>query len=247
MRPSTVRLRLSRCVRGLEIATTMTALLLTLAGLAFLDSLNVLSVGIVSAIVYGSRLNRQSAVPKGVSYIAGVFMATTLFGLCAVVGLRLLGDATHFKLTPTVRYWGELLLGMVLMALAFLPLPSRAAAPGWAKTAMRRRPWLLGFVGAAVGFGQASTSVPYLTGLAMIAAVQPRPSAWPVMVIAYWVVALLPCMLLLGLSTNRSKRADRAQRRLVRTVTRYGPIGVRILFLIAGVALVADAILHYGR
>lgn len=225
----------------------MTALLLTLAGLALLDSLNVLSIGIVSAVIYGSRLNRQSALPGGVSYIAGVFLATTLFGLCAVVGLRLLGDLTSFNLTPTVRYWGELVLGVVLLALASFPLTTRAPAPGWAKAAMRQRPWFLGFVGAAVGLGQASTSVPYLTGLAMIAAVQPRPSAWPSMVIAYWVVALLPCMLLLGLSTNRSKRADRAQRRLVRTLTQYGPIGVRVLFLIAGAALFADALVHHSR
>ncbi|WP_156448282.1 MFS transporter, partial [Mycobacterium sp. NAZ190054] len=37
----------------------------------------------------------------------------------------------------------------------------------------------------------------------------------------------------LALSTRRSKRADRAQRWLVRNLTRYGPIGVRILFVVA--------------
>jgi hypothetical protein len=78
----------------------------------------------------------------------------------------------------------------------------------------------------------------------MIAALQPRPSAWPVIVIAYGIVALLPCITVLGLSTSRSKPADRAQRWLVKTLTRYGPTGVRILFLIAGAALVADAVLH---
>ncbi|WP_067976886.1 GAP family protein [Mycolicibacter icosiumassiliensis] len=225
----------------------MTTLLLALAGLAVLDSLNVLSIGIVSAIIYGSRLNRQSPLPGGTSYLAGVFMATTLFGLCAVVGLRLLGDLTNFNLTPTARYWGEFVLGAALIVLAFVPLTSRVAAPSWIRAAMRQRPWLLGFVGAAVGLGQASTSVPYLTGLAMIAAAQPRPTTWPIMVIAYWVLALLPCMLVLGLSASRSKRADRAQRRLVRAVTQYGPVGVRILFLIAGGALFLDAVVHHGR
>ncbi|MGV0625211.1 GAP family protein [Mycolicibacter minnesotensis] len=222
----------------------MTTLLLTLAGLALFDSLNVLSIGVVSAVIYGSRLNRHSALPGGVSYLAGVFMATTVFGLCAVVGLRLLGEATQFNVTPTVRFWGELALGLVLIALAFAPLNARAAVPNWAKAAMRYRPWLLVFVGAAVGLGQASTSVPYLTGLAMIAAQQPRPSAWPILVLAYWVIALLPCALLLGLSANRSRRADRAQRRLVRAVTQYGPRGARALFFVAGVALVVHGAVH---
>jgi hypothetical protein len=54
-------------------------------------------------------------------------------------------------------------------------------------------------------------------------------------------------MVLLGLSTSRSKRADQAQRWLVRTLTRYGPIGVRLLFLVAGVALLADAVVHHNQ
>lgn len=228
-------------------AVAMTTLLLTLTGLAFLDSLSVLNIGVVSAVVYGSRLNRQSALPGGVSFIAGVFAVTTTFGLCAVVGLGILTDLTNFKLTPAVRYWGEILLGLVLIVLAYFPLVAQTTAPGWAMAAMRRRPWLLGFVGAAVGLGQAPTAVPYLAGLAMIAAFQPRPAAWPVIVMAYCVLALLPCTFVLALSTSRSKRADRAQRRLVRTLTRYGPIGVRILFLIAGVALVADALVHRNQ
>ncbi len=86
----------------------MTVLLLTLTGgFALLDSLSVLNIGgVVSAVVYGSRLNRQSALPGGVSFIAGVFTVTTVFGLGAVLGLGLLTDLTNFNLTPTLRYWG---------------------------------------------------------------------------------------------------------------------------------------------
>ncbi|BBX83746.1 GAP family protein [Mycolicibacterium aubagnense] len=225
----------------------MTALLLTLVGFAFVDSLNVLNIGVMSAVVYASRLNRQSAVPGGVSFIAGVFAATTTFGLCAVLGLGLLTDLTDFTVTPTVRYRGEFVLGLVLIALAFFPLPAQAAAPGWAKVAMLHRPWLLGFVGAAVGLGQACTAVPYLTGLTMLAALQPRPPQWPLIVITYCIMALLPCTLVLALSTSRNTRAARAQRFLVRTVTRYAPMAMRVMFLIAGVALVADAVVHRCR
>ncbi|OKH71331.1 GAP family protein [Mycobacterium sp. G7A2] len=222
----------------------MTGLLLALLGLAFLDSLSVLNIGVVSAVVYGSRLNRQSPLPGGLSFIAGVFAVTSIFGLFAVLGIGFVTDLTNFELTPTVRYWGELLIGFALILLAFFPLVAQTSAPGWAMAAMRQRPWLLGFLGIAVGLGQAPTAVPYLAGLAMLAAQQPLPPAWPVIVVAYCAIALLPCMLVLALSTSRTRQADRVQRWLVRNLTRYGPIGVRILFVVAGVALVADALIH---
>lgn len=225
----------------------MAALALALTGLAFLDSLSVLNIGVVSAVVYDSRLSRRSALPGGLSFIAGVFAVTTTFGLCTVLGLSYLTDLIDFEITPATRYRGELLLGLVLICLAFFPLVAQTAAPGWAMAAMRQRPWLLGFVGLAVGLGQAPTAVPYLTGLAMIAALDPRPPIWPLIVIAYCAIALLPSALVLALSTSRSKRALGVQRWVVVTLTRYGPMGVRILFLVVGVALVADALIHYSN
>jgi cytochrome c biogenesis protein CcdA len=224
----------------------MAALVLALTGLAFLDSLNVLNVGVVSAVVYDSRLSRRSPIPGGLSFIAGVFAVTTTFGLCTVVGLGILTDLTNVEITPGIRYRGELLLGLVLICLAYFPLVAQTSAPGWALAAMRQRPWMLGFVGLAVGTGQAPTAMPYLTGLAMIAALNPRPPIWPVMVIVYCALALVPSLLVLALSTRRSTRARRIQRWLVRVLTRYGPISVRILFLVGGVALVTDALLHHS-
>jgi len=222
----------------------MTVLLLSLTGLALLDSLNVLNIGVVSAVIYGSRLNRQSALPGGASFIAGLLTATSVFGMCAVLGLGLLTDLTNFHLTPTVRYWGEIVLGLVLIALAVFPLAAQSAAPGWALAAMRERPWLLGFLGAAIGLGQAPTAVPYLAGLAMISALHPLPPTWPLIVVLYSALTVLPCVVLLGLSTGGNRRADQAQRWMVRSLTRYGPMAVRIFFLVAGVVLVADAVVH---
>ncbi|MFY1621549.1 GAP family protein [Micromonospora sp. WMMD736] len=223
----------------------MAALVLTLAGLAMLDSANVLNIGVVSAVVYDSRLGRRSPIPGGLSYIAGVFVVTTTFGLAVVLGLSFLTELLDFEITPTLRYRGELLLGLALIGLAYFPLTAQTSAPGFALTAMRQRPWLLGFVGLAVGMGQAPTAVPYLTGLAMLAALDPRPAYWPLIIYAYWTIALLPSLVVLGLSARRTKRAQRIQRWLVRTITRYGPISVRILFLGAGVVLVIDALIHY--
>jgi cytochrome c biogenesis protein CcdA len=211
-----------------------------------LDSANVLNIGVVSAVVYDSRLGRRSALPGGLSFVAGVFAVTVTFGLCVVLGLSFLTDVLDFKITPALRFRGELLLGVVLICVAYFPLVAQTSAPGWALTAMRQRPWLLGFVGVAVGLGQAPTAVPYLTGLAMLAALDPRPQLWPLVVFSYCTVALLPSLVLVGLSTRRTKRAQRIQRLLVRVITRYGPMSVRILFLVVGSALVVDAMIHHN-
>jgi hypothetical protein len=222
------------------------ALVLALAGLALLDSLNVLNAGVVSAVIFTSRLDRRSPIPGASSFIAGVFAVTTTFGLCTVLGLSFLTSLVDFHLTPAIRFRGELILGVVLIAVAYFPLTAQTSAPGWAMAAMRDRPWLLGLLGLAVGTGQATTDVPYLTGLAMLAALHPRPAFWPVMIVGYWAIALSPSLLILGLSMRRTIRAARIQRALVRALTRYGPLSVRLLFLVFGVGLVADALVNHS-
>ncbi|OBB79849.1 hypothetical protein A5760_20110 [Mycobacterium colombiense] len=224
----------------------MAALALALAGLAFLDSLNVLNVGVVSAVIFDSRLGRRSPIPGALSYIAGVFAVTTAFGVCTVLGIGFITEVLDFHLTPAIRFRGELLLGVVLIGLAYFPLTAQSSAPGWALAAMRQRPWLLGFLGLAVGSGQAPTAVPYLTGLAMLAALHPRPPLWPLVIIAYWAIALSPPLVILGLSMRKTMRAKRIQRAIVRALTRYGPMSVRLLFLVFGTGLIADALVNHS-
>lgn len=224
----------------------MAALALALAGLAFLDSLNVLNLGVVSAVIFDSRLGRRSPIPGALSYIAGVFAVTTTFGMCTVLGISFVTEVLDFHLTPAIRFRGELLLGIALIGLAYFPLTAQSSAPGWALAAMRQRPWLLGFLGLAVGSGQAPTAVPYLTGLAMLAALHPRPPLWPLVITAYWATALSPPLLILALSMRKTMRAKRIQHAIVRALTRYGPMSVRLLFLVFGTGLIADALVNHS-
>jgi cytochrome c biogenesis protein CcdA len=226
----------------------MLALLLPLLGFALLDSLNVLNLGVTTAVVYDSRLGRRSALPSGLSFVGGVFTAITTFGILTVLGLNFLTDRFDLDLTPPLRYWGQLALGVVLIAIGVLSSLSSMAKPTpplWAVNVARRNPWLLGLVGLVIGFGQAPTAVPYLTALAMLSARNPLPSVWPVIVICYCALTLVPSLLVLALSTRRTIRARRIQRNVVRVLTRYGPLAVRMLFLGIGVVLVIGALLHY--
>jgi hypothetical protein len=223
----------------------MLGLLLPLLGFAFLDSMNVLNLGVTSAVVYDSRLSRRSALPAGLSFVAGVFTATAAFGVLTVLGLSNLADRVEFELTPTVRYWGQLVLGLVLIAVASFSGSARPAPPLWALNLTRRNPWLFGIVGLAIGVGQAATSVPYLTSLAMVSSHSPLPTAWPAIVLVYCGLAAVPSLLVLALSTQRTIRSRRVQRNVVRVMTRFGPTTVRVLFLGVGVVLVVGALMNY--
>lgn len=223
----------------------MLGLLLPLLGFALLDSLNVLNLGVTSAVVYDSRLSRRSALPGGLSFVAGVFTATATFGVLTVLGLNFLTDRIEFDVTPTIRYWGQLVLGVILIAVASFSGSARPTPPLWALNLTRRNPWLFAIVGLVIGFGQAATSVPYLTSLTLVSARNPLPTLWPLIVVAYCAVALTPSLLVLALSTRRSIRARRAQRNIVRATTRFGPLTVRILFFGVGTVLVAGALLNY--
>jgi cytochrome c biogenesis protein CcdA len=223
----------------------MLGLFLPLLGFAFVDSLNVLNLGVTTAVVYDSRLSRRSALPAGLSFVAGVFTATATFGVLTVLGLSNLADRVEFELTPTVRYWGQLVLGLVLVAVASFSGSARPAPPIWALNLTRRNPWLFGIVGLAIGVGQASTSVPYLTTLAMVSARSPLPTAWPAILLVYCALALVPSLLVLALSTQRTIRSRRVQRNIVRAMTRFGPVTVRILFLAIGVVLIVGALINY--
>lgn len=223
----------------------MLGLLLPLLGFAFVDSLNVLNLAVTTAVVYDSRLSRRSALPAGLSFVAGVFTATATFGVLTVLGLSNLADRVEFELTPTVRYWGQLVLGLVLVAVAGFSGSARPAPPIWALNLTRRNPWLFGIVGLAIGIGQASTSVPYLTTLAMVSARSPLPAAWPAILVVYCALALLPSLLVLALSTQRTIRSRRVQRNIVRAMTRFGPVTVRALFLAIGIVLIVGALINY--
>ncbi len=214
-------------------------------GFALLDSLNVLNLGVTSAVVYDSRLSRRSALPGGLSFVAGVFLATTSFGLVTVLGINFLTGRVDVEITPTIRYWGQLVLGVILMAVASLSGSARPAPPVWALNLTRRNPWLFAIVGIVIGVAQSATSVPYLTSLAMVSARNPLPTLWPGIVMAYCALTLLPSLLVLALSTRRTIRARRAQRNIVRATTRFGPITVRILFLVVGAVLAVDALINY--
>lgn len=224
----------------------MLTLLVALAGFALIDSLDVLLVAVTSMIILDSRLARRSPLRGALGFLAGVFAVTTAFGITTVLGVGLLTELIDFRITPMQRYWAQLAVGVVLLILGSLRLSSEnQQLPDWAVRA-RRRPAMLALLGVVIGLGQAPTAVPYLAGLAMLSTRDPLPALWPLIIVVYCLIALLPPLLILLASLSPSARSRRFQRNLMRALTRYGPTVVRVLFLIGGLVLIIDALINYS-
>ncbi len=222
----------------------MGVLLITLLGFAVVDALDVLLVAITTAVVADSRLARRSPVVGGLSFLGGVFAVSVAFGIATVLGIDFLVRLFDFELTPLLRYWGELLIGVVLIVVAALPMDTTMGSGGRWVRPVRKYPWLMGVVGVTLGLAKVPTSVPYLAALAMVSAQRPLPVVWPLIVVAYCAIALLVPLVVLALALHTTPRARRVYRVLVRAITRYGPPVVRVLFVVFGVVLVVDALVH---
>ncbi|MFC9873938.1 GAP family protein [Nocardia salmonicida] len=221
--------------------------LFALFGFALLDALDVLLVAITTAVVADARLTRRSPMTGVLSFLGGVFAVSVAFGVCTVLGIDFLVRLFDFELTPALRYWGELVIGLVLIAVAALPVDTTTSTGGRWIEPVRRYPWLLGVIGFTLGLAKVPTSVPYLAALAVLSAQRPLPVAWPVIVAAYCAVALVLPLVVLALAMRRTPRARRVYRLLVRGITRFGPPTIRVLFVVFGVGLIIDALIHAGR
>ncbi|OZE74293.1 hypothetical protein CH305_21700 [Rhodococcus sp. 15-649-2-2] len=220
----------------------MVTLLLAIVGFAILDSLDVLLIGVTAAIAVHSRTTRRSPFRAGLAFVGGVFTATTAFGIVTVLGIDFVTDLFDFTVTPTVRYRTEFVAGLVLISLGALRTAERRP-PAWAARAGSSI-LVVALTGLTIGLVQGPTAVPYLAGLTMLSTYVPRPQWWPAIVVVYCLIALIPPILVLILASRKSRRSRRAFVTTVRGLTRYGPPTVRVIFVVLGVALLADALIH---
>lgn len=170
--------------------------LLTLAGLALLDSLSLGTLVIPVALVVSRR--RVDVGPLGVYFAAvvGIYLA---LGLALVLGIEALTGPFLRAFDTEPAHWVKLVLGVLLVAVgAFTPTPKT-------RTGRRPEPRSLApaamvALGAGAALTEAATMVPYLAGTAIIAGMG---VGWGVKLLAlagYCLVMVLPALLLIALA-----------------------------------------------
>ena len=165
----------------------MTGLLVSVFGLALLDSVNPSALAVTLYLL----ATQMSSTPKVLTYVAAVFCTYLVAGMLLMLGL----DTAAGYVDGPVAYALQGVVGAALLAYAvFAP-----AGRGEGKTRTPRSRgfaavFLLGVTVTAIEF---STAFPYLGAIALLTRADLAVEGWLPVLVAYNVLFVLPPLLLL--------------------------------------------------
>lgn len=216
-----------------------TGLLLAIAGLAALDSLNPATIAGVALILLAPL--RRPAI-TAVAYVAGAYVVVLTVGTALFIGSGELGEVVSGA-AVWVRRGALLLAALILLISAVRRLRTRTRAavalPRWFG------PWTAAPLGVLVTGADLPNAFPYLVAIERLSAAE-LPTGEGVTVLAFYaLVYCVPCLLLLivglawrGRITVKLQRvyerlgAERVQRRSL-------PVAAAMTLLAVGVAVLA--------
>ncbi|MGY1592645.1 GAP family protein [Geodermatophilus sp. SYSU D00708] len=215
------------------------ALLLGIAGLAALDSLNPATIAGVALILL-APLQRRLAT--ALAYVAGAYLTVLAIGVAVYAGADLAADVVTGGLAWVRRgAFGLAALLLLIAAVRRLRPQQRSAVvlPRWFG------PWTAAPVGVLVTAADLPNAFPYLIGIERLvtAAVPLTTGLW--VLAGYAIVYCLPCLVLLAVGTLRGERVRRRLQRVYdrigrpRTVPRSIPAALGLVLLGAAVAVIA--------
>jgi hypothetical protein len=168
-----------------------TGLLVAIAGLAALDSLNPATIAGVALILL-APLPRPAMT--AMAYVAGAYLVVFAVGTGLFIGSGELGQILQGA-TVWVRRGALLLAALILLSLAARRLRTRTRAavvlPDWFS------PWTAGPLGVLATGADLPNAFPYLVAIERLNAAQVPTGAGVTVLALYAVVYCLPCLLLL--------------------------------------------------
>lgn len=214
----------------------MTALLISIFGLALLDSINPSALAVTLYLLVTER----SRAPKVLTYLAAVFVTYLAAGALLLVGL----DAARGYLDGPIAYAVQGVVGAVLLGYGvFAP-----AERGEGKTrAPRSRGFAAVFLlGVTITVVEFSTAFPYLGAIALLARAGLAVEGWLPVLVAYNLIFVLPPLLLLASYRFFGSRLQGLLERY-REKLQGGSRGTMLWIAgIAGFLLLADSLRYFG-
>lgn len=215
------------------------ALLVGIAGLAALDSLNPATIAGVALILL-APLQRRLAT--ALAFVAGAYLTVLAIGVAVYAGADLAADVVAGGLVWVRR--GALGLAALLLLVAAV----RRLRPQHRSAVVLPRwfgPWTAAPVGVLVTAADLPNAFPYLIAIERLvnADVPLTTGLW--VLAGYAVVYCLPCLMLLAVGTLHGERMRRRLQRVydrigqARTVPRSIPAALGLVLLGAAVAAIA--------
>ena len=215
----------------------MIALLLSLLGLALLDSINPSALAVTMYLMFAGR----PFVGKVLTYVGAVFASNLVLGVLLMIGL---GSLRGYLESP-VAYAVQGTIGALLFGYAvFTPGKPRKEGTG----VRQPRSWNLGAVfllGITVTVVEFSTAFPYLGAVALMTNAGLLATQWLPILIAYNAIFVAPPLLLLA---AYSFFGSRLEARFEKLRDRFAKGSRETMLWIAGIVgflLLADSLAFF--
>jgi hypothetical protein len=223
------------------------ALILTLAGLALIDST---SIGTLFIPVWLLLAPGTLRVGRILLYLGTIAAFYFVVGLVIAFGAGRLAERFGDAVDPRVGLWIQLAIGVGLFVLSFRFDPKRAKKSGAAGriAAWRDRAtsdgssvaWLMGLALLAA-LAEVATMLPYLGAIGLMATSGLTTGAIGIVLAGYCVVMVVPALVLLALRVVARARIEPLLERMNRWVVEKGASATGWVLAIAGFLIARDA------
>lgn len=218
-----------------------TGLLLSLAGLALVDST---SIGTLFVPVWLLLAPGRVRVGRILAYLGAIAAFYFCVGLLVVLGAGSIAGAVGGALNSRPALWVQLVLGVGLFVLSFRFDPKRRKGTGgvsrWRERAESGR-WLVGLALLA-GLAEVATMLPYLGAIGMLTTSRLPGTTVAVLLAGYCVVMVLPAVVLLTARVAARSRVEPLLERMNRWITEKAGSATGWVLAIAGFLVARDAV-----
>lgn len=225
---------------GANYATINSMQLISLIGLAVVDSINPSAIAVTLYL-----LTSKKPVPKVLAYTAGVFTTYLTLGIMLVAGFGAIATQMGEALNNPLAYSAQLLIGCLMLSYALFGDKLKIGKSTPRKPSSQGLSALFG-LGIAISVVEFATALPYLAAIAILINTPLLFIAKVGILVVYNLILVLPMLLLLvsfRLGAERWKgRIDTWQQRLNKEAREI----LYWVFGIIGLALIANAVEYFG-
>lgn len=217
----------------------MTGSLLTLLGLALLDSVNPSALMMTLYL-----LTTSSYLPKVLVYLATIFTVYLAIGILLMLGLNVLFSRVEDILNSPVAYGIQGVIGALMLLYALLAPDKPPREP--VRLPLSQDLGAMVLLGATVTVIELPTALPYFAAITVLTNLQLPVVQWLSVLLVYNVIFILPPLLLLGVyrlfGARVRARFERYRERLQGT-SRNAWLWIAG---IVGFLLLRDALAYFG-
>lgn len=214
----------------------MIELLVTLAAIALLDSINPNAMAVQIYL-----LSTPKPIPRSIAFIFGDFLAAWISGMLIALGAMQL-ITNFFDRLGDLLYVMQFIIGVALVVLGWnigeLMQPSRVKQP---KSLKPTATFLFGLTMALV---EAPTALPYLVAIERITQTDPTVSQLALLLLFYVSIFILPLVIIVIVYQIAQNRASQILSGLQEFVNRWFPTLFRYVLIGFGIILILDSVAH---